>query len=177
MSAGYKSDARALADKRPRSSTCLARNADAFDAIRCYQEQIFNLTISTITCFKIEVMERTDVEEPDLTDISALVEQVHELADLELAILLCLVAKEHCIIEFEKGTERLLEQEIELVRGLASVQSMAFAERHDRSPPKCLASPIQSSIAMQTLLWKTSQVDYFCMKAPMEFRILQDSRQ
>ncbi len=49
-------------------------------------------------------------------ETSRLIERVHELADLELAMLLCLMAKQHCIIECAQGREELLEQELQLVR-------------------------------------------------------------
>ena len=47
---------------------------------------------------------------------SGLIERVYELTDLELAVLLCLTARQHCIIEFERGSQDLLEQELQLVR-------------------------------------------------------------
>lgn len=46
---------------------------------------------------------------------SDLMEQIHGLSDLELAILLCLVGKHHCIIESEDHNLKLLKQELQLV--------------------------------------------------------------
>ena len=47
-------------------------------------------------------------------ELEALLENVDELSDLELAVLLCLMMKEHCIIETEdqaiEDSARKLEQ-------------------------------------------------------------------
>ena len=45
-----------------------------------------------------------------------LLDKVHELSDLELAALLCLVAQEHCIIDTEPDALDELVQELEHVR-------------------------------------------------------------
>lgn len=44
-----------------------------------------------------------------------LVAQIQELTDLELAVLLCLVADQSCIIQTEHGDLEPLEQELQLV--------------------------------------------------------------
>ena len=44
-----------------------------------------------------------------------LLDKVHELSDLELAALLCLVAQEHCIIDTEPDAIDELVQELEQV--------------------------------------------------------------
>jgi len=44
-----------------------------------------------------------------------LLEKVHDLSDVELAALICLVAKEHCIIDTEPDAIDELVQELELV--------------------------------------------------------------
>lgn len=49
-------------------------------------------------------------------EVSGLVERVQELTDVELAILLGLIAGQHCIIQTEKEALSSLEQEIQLVR-------------------------------------------------------------
>lgn len=49
-------------------------------------------------------------------ETSPLVERVQDLTDLELAILLSLVAGEHCIIQTESGAVESLEQELRLVQ-------------------------------------------------------------
>lgn len=48
-------------------------------------------------------------------DTSGLVERVQQLTDLELAILLCLVADQNCIIQAEQDDMKSLEQELQLV--------------------------------------------------------------
>jgi hypothetical protein len=45
-----------------------------------------------------------------------LLDKVHDLSDLELAALICLVAQEHCIIDTEPDTIDELVQELEQVR-------------------------------------------------------------
>ena len=47
-----------------------------------------------------------------------LIDKVHELSDLELAALLCLIAQEHCIIDTEPDAIDELVQELEEVRSL-----------------------------------------------------------
>lgn len=49
------------------------------------------------------------MEAPDVAD------KIHELSDLELATLLCLIANEHCIITTENDNLNELEQELQLV--------------------------------------------------------------
>ena len=44
-----------------------------------------------------------------------ILEKVHDLSDVELAALICLVAKEHCIIDTEPDSIDELVQELELV--------------------------------------------------------------
>lgn len=43
-------------------------------------------------------------------------EKAQALSDVELAVLLCLVAEQHCIIEAEKEALNSLEEELQLVR-------------------------------------------------------------
>lgn len=52
---------------------------------------------------------------PDNMDSSGLVARAQELTDLELAMLLSLVAGQHCIITTEQDDLDLLEQELHLV--------------------------------------------------------------
>lgn len=52
---------------------------------------------------------------PDTMDPSGLVERVRELTDLELAMLLSLLAGQHCIIAAEQDDLYSLEQELHLV--------------------------------------------------------------
>jgi hypothetical protein len=44
-----------------------------------------------------------------------LLDKVHNLSDLELAALICLIAQEHCIIDTEPDALDDLVQELELV--------------------------------------------------------------
>ena len=44
-----------------------------------------------------------------------LVEKIQELTDLELAVLLSLVASQHCIIQAEEASLDSLEEELRLV--------------------------------------------------------------
>lgn len=44
-----------------------------------------------------------------------LLSKVHDLSDLELATLICLVAHEHCIIDTDEESVDELIQELELV--------------------------------------------------------------
>ena len=45
-----------------------------------------------------------------------IVARVQELTDIELAILICLVANEHCIIQTDKESLDTLQDELQLVR-------------------------------------------------------------
>lgn len=45
-----------------------------------------------------------------------IIDTVQELSDLELAVLICLVAQEHCIIDTEPDALEDLSQELQLVR-------------------------------------------------------------
>lgn len=58
---------------------------------------------------------------PDTITPSGLVERVQELTDLELAMLLSLVADQHCIITAEPDDLDPLQQELHLVLGTMSV--------------------------------------------------------
>lgn len=49
-------------------------------------------------------------------DEKEVIEKVQELTDLELAILISLVADQHCIIETEEECLNPVKQELELVR-------------------------------------------------------------
>lgn len=53
-------------------------------------------------------------------DASGLVESVQELTDLELAMLLSLVAGQHCIITAQQDDLDTLEQELHLVLKIIS---------------------------------------------------------
>ena len=53
------------------------------------------------------------MENPDVFD------KIHELSDLELATLLCLIAKEHCVITTESDVLDDLEQELQLVTDIS----------------------------------------------------------
>jgi len=46
----------------------------------------------------------------------ALIDKIHDLSDLELAALICLITQEHCIINTAPEVLDDLVQELELVR-------------------------------------------------------------
>ena len=52
-------------------------------------------------------------------DISAIVEKAQELNDNELAILLCLMANQHCILTTDPDALDSLSEEVELVGNMA----------------------------------------------------------
>lgn len=60
-----------------------------------------------------------------------LADKVAELSDLELALLLCLSAHEHCLIRTEEDALDSLQQELQLVR-LDPGPFSSFAELLDR---------------------------------------------
>ena len=49
-------------------------------------------------------------------DSPALVQKVQELSDVELAILICLIANQHCILQTEGEVIDGLRDEVQLVR-------------------------------------------------------------
>ena len=49
-------------------------------------------------------------------DDRSLSEQIHNLSDLELANLLCLIADQHCIINTDEESLDTLADELQLVR-------------------------------------------------------------
>ena len=86
-------------------------------------------------------------------EIQALVESVQDLSDLELATLLCLIAKQHCCIEAEDELVDDLAQELALVCSVGfylwrltvdrscrrfSVFHMSYFQRTSRDPSKIL---------------------------------------
>ena len=50
-------------------------------------------------------------------------EKVHSLSDLELAVLICLVANQHCIIKTEEEAAEVLVQELQLVRSARTLMT------------------------------------------------------
>lgn len=50
-----------------------------------------------------------------------LIERIQNLTDLELALLVSLIARQHCLIEAEEDALHPLQQEIQLVRSLRLV--------------------------------------------------------
>jgi hypothetical protein len=54
--------------------------------------------------------------EPMEDEAERLTDKVQELGDIELAVLLCLITEEHCIIQAETGELENVEQELRLVR-------------------------------------------------------------
>ncbi|KAL2075640.1 hypothetical protein VTL71DRAFT_583 [Oculimacula yallundae] len=62
-----------------------------------------------------------------------LLERVHELSDLELAALICLVAQEHCIIDTEPDAIDELTQELQLVASKVFGLSNAIIDCHEHT--------------------------------------------
>ncbi|KAG4414435.1 hypothetical protein IFR04_012450 [Cadophora malorum] len=62
-----------------------------------------------------------------------LLEKVHELSDLELAALICLVAQEHCIIDTEPDAIDDLAQELQLVGSKVFGLSNAVVDCHEHT--------------------------------------------
>jgi len=73
------------------------------------------------------------MEAPDVID------KIHELSDLELATLLCLIAKEHCIISTDSDGLDDLEQELQLVSDMFSPTFIHDANSMTRLSPVFLA--------------------------------------
>ena len=61
-------------------------------------------------------------------DCSTLVEKAQGLSDIELAILLCLMARQHCIIRTDPGSIHSLTEEVQLVSGKKSDIANQVAE-------------------------------------------------
>ena len=60
---------------------------------------------------------------------SGLIKRIQELTDLELALLLSLVAEEHCIIQSEEEFIDPLEEELHLVRYYTPILNSSSAKR------------------------------------------------
>lgn len=67
-----------------------------------------------------------------------LVEKVRTLSDLELAVLVCLIVEQHCIIQTEVQLLESVERELKLVSWVA--MHSASATNVFRSLPTCSAS-------------------------------------
>ncbi|KAI9878614.1 MAG: hypothetical protein M1830_000381 [Pleopsidium flavum] len=63
-----------------------------------------------------------------MMDHSDLIDKIHELSDLELATLLCLIANQHCIIETDKDALDELEQELQLI--VSKIYGLSCAVLH-----------------------------------------------
>ncbi len=57
-----------------------------------------------------------------------LINKIHDLSDLELAALICLIAQEHCIIDTEPDAQDDLVQELQIVRN-TFLTSVSFSDR------------------------------------------------
>lgn len=77
-----------------------------------------------------------------------LVDKVQGLTDIELALLLSLLAGQHCIIETEEDLIEALAAELQLVSN-ASLAAMASRITH---PPKDCLEYIQASISGSSML-------------------------
>jgi len=74
----------------------------------------------------------------------SLLEKVHNLSDLELAALLCLISREHCLISTSEDAVDELVEELQLVRRtffslpLSPPTRLTSSGGDDRSRPKPL---------------------------------------
>jgi hypothetical protein len=93
-----------------------------------------------------------------------LIGRVHELSDLELATLICLVAQEHCIIDTDPVALDDLVQELELVRSILSHAQVIPVDNH-RWHRRSLVFLVQWSIALHILHSMTSHMLYYLLKA------------
>lgn len=86
-----------------------------------------------------------------------LIERIQELTDLELALLLSLVAGEHCIIQTEEEALDPLQEELELVGYTLQSRSrpLELIENIYRLLPMSLVSLMQQYIAVALQLWKS----------------------
>jgi len=69
-----------------------------------------------------------------------ILQKVHDLSDVELAALICLVAKEHCIIDTEPDSIDDLVQELELVCSCCLLRRLLLIS--GRSPLRCSVCPM-----------------------------------
>ena len=76
-----------------------------------------------------------------MMESTVLIDKIQALTDLELAILLSLVAGQHCLIETEPGSLQLACQELQLVSN--HVSHNVNAKAGSRSRPMALDSQVQ----------------------------------
>ncbi len=87
--------------------------------------------------------------------------KINEFSDLELATLLCLIAKQHCVIKTEIEALDELEQELQLVSSSASTGCRVNTNTSLRLFQVFSASPMLSYIAQITLLLKSSVMPFW----------------
>ena len=80
-----------------------------------------------------------------MMESAALIDKIQALTDLELAVLLSLIAGQHCLIETESESLHLACQELQLVSNDASYN--ASAKAGSRLRPMALDSQVQSLTA------------------------------
>lgn len=93
-------------------------------------------------------------------------EKVQSLSDLELAVLICLVADQHCIIESEEESTRDVQEELKLVSCADCIQDSMISD-DNRSRPTCSDLPRQSSNAMRILPLTTLEMASWSKKRGM----------
>ena len=80
-------------------------------------------------------------------ELSTIVEKAQGLGDVELAILLCLMAREHCILRTDHARLASLRNEVQVVcAGIYSIRRIA--ELRNRCLQLCLGFLIQSFAAV-----------------------------
>lgn len=73
------------------------------------------------------------------SNLESIAEKVQALSDIELAVLICLVTEQHCIIETERQFLRDIEAELKLV-GLQYGQSVISLNQTGHN--ECLWAPM-----------------------------------
>ena len=84
-------------------------------------------------------------------------EKVQSLSDLELAVLICLVADQHCIIETEAESTRDVQEELKLVSCAKYIHDPMISD-DNRSRPTCSDLPRQCWNAMRILRLTTLEM-------------------
>ena len=97
---------------------CTNHHIDEYESI---VSRSFSLARLFRTCGKRLLLRSLRAKQiSSMSNMEGVVAKVQSLSDLELATLLCLVAKQHCLIETEEDVIDDLSQEVALVRSRQS---------------------------------------------------------
>lgn len=86
--------------------------------------------------------------------------KVQALSDLELAVLVCLTADQHCIIETDRDLIDDVETELQLVNAVDSYHDETPAETNHRLHEMCLVSHVPYWLARNTRRLMISEAVY-----------------